>query len=128
MDFDKRNANIEKRYLEGETLEAIGNVWHITRERVRQILEKRGIDPKSGGIALVRRITPPKCRRPREPKPPRYPEGFRLCHKCGQLDKVENFYRARRVDGGYSYLHKPCRNEYMKKYFESKKGANEKQI
>ena len=128
MDFDKRNANIEKRYLEGETLEAIGNVWHITRERVRQIIEKRGIDPKSGGIALYRRINPPKCRRPKEPKPPKYPDGFRLCHKCGTMDKLENFYKVKRGDGSYAYRHKPCRNAYMKKYAESRKGANEKQI
>ena len=128
MDFIERNANIEKRYLKGETLKSIGNSWHITRERVRQILEKRGIDPKAGGIALARRINPPKCKQPKASKRTQYPEGFRLCHKCGKLDKVENFYKAKRVDGGYSYLHKPCRNAYMKKYFESKKGANEKQI
>lgn len=51
-DFDSRNTDIEQRYLKGETLEAIGNVWGITRERVRQILKKREVNPQSGGRSI----------------------------------------------------------------------------
>lgn len=39
----ERNARIVRRYQDGETMEAIGGDYGITRERVRQILERAGV-------------------------------------------------------------------------------------
>lgn len=40
---DDRDVVIKRRYLDGETLQSIGNDFGITRERVRQILRKIGV-------------------------------------------------------------------------------------
>lgn len=47
-----RNLDIKARYLEGETLNEIGIIYNITRERVRQILVKQGIEGFDGGAAV----------------------------------------------------------------------------
>lgn len=108
--YELRNAAIEEKYLQGQTLQEIGGVYRLTRERVRQILKKRGVDPQAGGIALVRRITPPKVK---VSKRKVYPVGYHFCHKCGLLDKDENFYQNH-SQGRVTFIHKPCRKEYMK--------------
>ena len=54
--IEERNKDIEKRFVSGETLQSIGNVYGITRERVRQILVKRGIQSEDGGAKLTRRM------------------------------------------------------------------------
>ena len=51
-------------------------------------------------------------------------KAMKFIHKCGTMDKLENFYKVKMGDGSYAYRHKPCRNAYMKKYAESRKGAN----
>ena len=109
MDIEERNAIIEVEYGKGNTLASIGMQFSITRERVRQILKKRGVDPQAGGIALVRRITPPKVY---VSKKKVYPAGYHFCHKCGLLDKDENFYQNR-SQGRVTFIHKPCRQKYM---------------
>jgi hypothetical protein len=121
MDYESRNYDMEQRYLKGETLEVIGNHWRLSRERVRQILEKRGVNPQSGGAALMRRLTPKKVY---VSKRPVYPEGLRKCCKCDTLDKVENFYKIKRKGNGFTYLHKPCRDKYMKDYLDKKRRAS----
>lgn len=50
---DARNEAIAKRYTAGETLEAIGSSLGITRERVRQILEAKGIERRSHSQAAA---------------------------------------------------------------------------
>lgn len=110
MDIEDRNSIMERWYLDGNTLESIGNEFGLTRERVRQILKKRGVDPQAGGIALVRRITPPKVK---VSKRKAYPNGYHFCRKCGLLDKDENFYQNH-SQGRVTFIHKPCRKEYMK--------------
>lgn len=40
-------------YREGQTLEKIGEVYDISRERVRQLLAKVGVTRKEGGASLV---------------------------------------------------------------------------
>jgi len=117
-DKEERNADIEQRYLKGETLEAIGNHWRLSRERVRQILVKLNVNPQSGGAALMRRLTPKKVY---VSKRPVYPDGLRKCHKCDMLDSVENFYKIKRKGNGFTYLHKPCRDKYMKGRYDKKK-------
>lgn len=47
-----RNDDIKARYLEGETLHALGSAYGITRERVRQILVKQGIEGFDGGAFI----------------------------------------------------------------------------
>lgn len=42
-EFDHRNDKIVALYKSGRTLEAVGAIFGITRERVRQILKKRGV-------------------------------------------------------------------------------------
>lgn len=42
LDRDQRNAILVERYADGETLDAIGQSFGITRERVRQIIVKVG--------------------------------------------------------------------------------------
>ena len=50
-----RNQEVVERYQLGETLQEIGIRFGVTRERIRQILVAQGVDPKSGGSALVAR-------------------------------------------------------------------------
>jgi len=54
----ERNAYMESQYREGRTLASIAAEFHITRERVRQILRRRGVSVNDGGIAVrkVKRI------------------------------------------------------------------------
>lgn len=47
-----RDADLVARYSAGETLEEIGFVWRITRERVRQLLKRYGITGVNGGGAI----------------------------------------------------------------------------
>lgn len=59
-DNEVRNAEFEQRYLAGESMQEIGESLGITRERVRQILEKRGVQsrpakPPSGPRRQTRR-------------------------------------------------------------------------
>ena len=52
---ETRNAEIERLYRdEGRTLEEIGVVYNMTRERARQILKKRGADDATGSLAVRR--------------------------------------------------------------------------
>ena len=48
----KRDWDIVERYKSGQTLAAIGIVYGITRERVRQILKKNGITRMDGGQTI----------------------------------------------------------------------------
>lgn len=48
-----RNADFESRYRAGETLEQIGQRYGVTRERVRQVIERRGVTFKDGGAHLT---------------------------------------------------------------------------
>lgn len=45
----ERNDAIEREYLAGSSLETIGKNWSMTRERVRQILEARGVERRDSG-------------------------------------------------------------------------------
>lgn len=38
-------------YQDGKTLQEVGDVFGITRERVRQILRRLGVSASEGGIA-----------------------------------------------------------------------------
>lgn len=53
----ERNCDIEARFLKGEIMESIGDSYGITRERVRQILDKRGVKSEEGGAKLTRRLS-----------------------------------------------------------------------
>lgn len=117
MDFAKRNQDMESRYLSGETLQSIGKSYGITRERVRQILAKRGIKAQEGGAALYRRLNPRQTRGYIR-KTPICLEGLRYCRKCDTIDELSEFYKVKHKNGGYHYLHKPCRNAYMKRRYE----------
>lgn len=43
VDMLIRNAEIGRRYMEGETLQSIGNSYGISRMRVKQIVKKAGL-------------------------------------------------------------------------------------
>lgn len=47
-----RNDEIERRYKGGETLESIGMDYGVTRQRIEQILKKRGVTSKNGGLVI----------------------------------------------------------------------------
>lgn len=49
---DERTSDMILRYKAGETLQSIGNTYHITRERVRQIMSKQGICGADGGAMI----------------------------------------------------------------------------
>src|SRR5258708_38048464 len=50
---EERALDMERRYRAGQTLEFIAVAYDITRERVRQILYKRGVTGKDGGDAIA---------------------------------------------------------------------------
>lgn len=52
MNASARNDDMERRYRAGETLQQIGARYGITRERVRQILAKRGVAADAGGSCV----------------------------------------------------------------------------
>ena len=54
--IESRNKDIERRFISGDTLQSIGTIYGITRERVRQILRKRGVEGEAGGAKLTRRM------------------------------------------------------------------------
>lgn len=56
--YSERNREFARRYLGGETLQAIGDDYGVTRERVRQILRAMGVD------SLGRR--PEHCKQPHD--------------------------------------------------------------
>ncbi|HEY5851965.1 MAG TPA: sigma factor-like helix-turn-helix DNA-binding protein [Lysobacter sp.] len=47
----EREAVICRLYQDGKTLQEVGDVFGLTRERVRQILRRAGVPPKAGGRA-----------------------------------------------------------------------------
>ena len=46
----EREAVICALYREGRTLQEVGDVFGLTRERVRQILRRAGVPPEAGGV------------------------------------------------------------------------------
>lgn len=55
-EFDSRNKEICTLYLGGKTLEEVGQQFTITRERVRQILVKNGVEERYNGFFKPGRI------------------------------------------------------------------------
>lgn len=51
----EREAVICRLYRDGKTLQEVGDVFGLTRERVRQILKRAGVNPKEGGRSLSAR-------------------------------------------------------------------------
>ena len=45
--FEARNAEMERMYVAGETLQAVGDCFGLTRARVQQILAARGVQMRS---------------------------------------------------------------------------------
>lgn len=52
MPADLRAAAMERYFRQGESLERVGQRFGVTRERVRQILQERGVTRDQGGEAL----------------------------------------------------------------------------
>lgn len=50
--LNKRDRNMAALYRNGETLAAIGLKYGVSRERVRQILARQGMDRMDGGITI----------------------------------------------------------------------------
>lgn len=48
----ERQARMADLYRSGLTLEQIGNLYHITRERVRQIIASAGVAASEGGARI----------------------------------------------------------------------------
>ena len=46
----EREAVICSLYRDGKTLQEVGDVFGLTRERVRQILRRAGVSPTQGGV------------------------------------------------------------------------------
>lgn len=51
-----RDKEIAEQYLSGMTLEAVAMIYRITRERVRQILARDGVEERHNGFLAPRRI------------------------------------------------------------------------
>ena len=70
---EQRDAAMVERYADGETLEAIGQSFSITRERVRQIIAKVGgtnaEESRKNRIAAREAATARPGRRPRTAPP-----------------------------------------------------------
>lgn len=50
--IEERNSRMERMHSQGCTLQAIGDQFGVSRERVRQILAKRGVKASDGGISV----------------------------------------------------------------------------
>jgi len=50
--FDRRLKAAIEMYRKGNTLQEIGSVLNVTRERIRQILKKAGLSSADGGVAV----------------------------------------------------------------------------
>lgn len=50
--IEERNERMERMHSQGCALQAIGDQYGVTRERVRQILAKRGVTASDGGISV----------------------------------------------------------------------------
>lgn len=64
--YRSRAADMERRYRAGETLQQIGTHYGITRERVRQILARRGVTREEGGQHFKTLQGREQCRQRRE--------------------------------------------------------------
>lgn len=142
-----RDIDIENRYRSGETLQKIGTHYGISRERVRQILSRKGITKADGGkiVEMQKRIDVDKIKELRAEgfnamdiydilgvagstirkyikiaEVPKWNGEKRKCGKCGMIDDIANFYHIKNGEY-YIYLHKPCRNEYMKEWNRRRK-------
>jgi Sigma-70, region 4 len=70
-DVVRRNADIVRRYVEDdETLQEIGDLHGLTRERVRQILEQAGVDVATLYRARMARATERRQAEERRNAPP----------------------------------------------------------
>jgi DNA-binding CsgD family transcriptional regulator len=54
-EFDSRNERMATMYRQGLTLEKIGQTFNLTRERVRQLVERQGVARQDGGISKTAR-------------------------------------------------------------------------
>lgn len=63
---DERNASIETMFRQGLTYQVIGEQFGLTRERVRQILAKRGVSASEGGVAFRCSVKSERARLKRE--------------------------------------------------------------
>jgi len=102
METTSRNKNIVNLFMSGLTLQEIGNIEGITRERVRQILHKElSVEPYLEQIQLNRQNRPhkltkfikvcPKCGKIFSGRV-KNPEKFTMCVKCRKIER-----RARRT-------------------------------
>ena len=102
METTSRNKNIVNLFMSGLTLQEIGNIEGITRERVRQILHKElSVEPYLEQIQLNRQNRPhkltkftkmcPKCGKVFSGRV-KNPEKFTMCVECRKIER-----RARRT-------------------------------
>jgi uncharacterized protein (DUF433 family) len=100
-EMGERGEQWERRYRNGETLEAIGNDYGVSRERVRQVLVKMGVDTK----AIIReRAERRVAERPTE----------RLCHLgCGQMLPLDG-QRGEMFSKETWYAHRRANHPWIK--------------
>lgn len=63
---DERVRQMADMYRQGLTLAVIGEQYGITRERVRQLLRKAGVDAQSGGVHVVAKLKVDRQNRQRD--------------------------------------------------------------
>ena len=92
----------------GKKLQEDGNVFGVTRERIRQILNEVGGMKKYNHTYLVDDF---------------YPKGYKRCYHCKKTLKLEVFYTDKGGIRGRSNNCTKCQKEIVKKY--NKKYAKE---
>ena len=87
----------------GKTLQEIGNIFGVTRERIRQIFDEVGGMEKYNHTYLIDDL---------------YPKGHKRCYCCKETLELRRFYKNKSGIRGHSNFCIKCQKIISRKYIE----------